>query len=418
VLDVLSEFLWVLRREGFLISVRQAVDAAKAAGAIGPSDREALREALAAVVADSPSARERMLRLFDGFFVTGPLVDDPWYALRRKGFGPVEVGAMQGLYEEHAADPGLAVLRLALAHQPALARRPAQSGLVAQARASLEAVAARLTEAVGPERSLSLTAALADEIDGFEQRMGRGADVRHLPFVQLSAPEAARVGQALSRFAQRLVDAARVRSRRERRGRIDVSRTFRGIFSTGTVPLRLARRDERRARPRLAALCDVSDSSRPAARLLLGLVQALAGALAETRSFVFVGELSEVTPIFRKEPVEIAVAKAASVVNVRDAPNPSRALSELEQRFPGAVDRRTTVVILGDARTADRSAAEAVLTRLRGRARQVLWLHTQPLAGSRGGDGAVPGWLCLLSSVLPAVCAADLEAAVQRIFTG
>jgi uncharacterized protein with von Willebrand factor type A (vWA) domain len=423
-LDVLHEFLWVLRREGFLISVRQAVDAAKAAGALGFADREALREALACVLSDSPSARARMSRLFDGFFDQGHRAEDASSALAGKGFDPTEVAAMQGLYDKLAADPRLAGLRLVLAHEAALATRPAQSALIAQARASLEVVAARLTEAFGAERSLVLTAALADEIDGLEQRVGRGAggsaraDFRHAPFARLSAPEAEQVGQALSRFAQRLAAAAHVRSRRRRRGRLDVSRTFRGIFRTGTVPLALARRDQRRDRPKLAILCDVSDSARPAARFLLELVHALAGAFAATRSFVFIGELSEVTPLFQKETVEVAIAKAASVVNVRDAPSCGRALSELELRFSDAVDLRTTVVILGDARSADRGVVGAALARLGGRTHQILWLDTRPLAGSGPRDAAAPGWLHLLVSVLPAACAADLEVAVQRIFTG
>ena len=102
-------------------------------------------------------------------------------------------------------------------------------------------------------------------------------------------------------FGERLRGAARVRERHARRGRFDPHRTVRKSLATGGIPFRPARRDQRRDRPRLVVLCDVSDSVRTAARFMLEFVYAVQELFERTRSFVFVGELGEVTHLFDEE---------------------------------------------------------------------------------------------------------------------
>ena len=52
-LRLLDDFLWVLRREGFVVSTARAIDAARACELIGFEDRAAFRDALAAVLVEA-----------------------------------------------------------------------------------------------------------------------------------------------------------------------------------------------------------------------------------------------------------------------------------------------------------------------------------------------------------------------------
>jgi hypothetical protein len=49
-----------------------------------------------------------------------------------------------------------------------------------------------------------------------------------------------------------------------------------------------------------------------------------------------------------------------------------------EQQFLNAVDRRTTVIILGDGRTNYQATGADVVAEMRARARSVLWLCPEP----------------------------------------
>ncbi len=176
------------------------------------------------------------------------------------------------------------------------------------------------------------------------------------------------------------------------------------------------RRDQRRARPKLVLLCDVSESVRRAARFMLEFVHAIGELFERTRSFVFVSELGEVTHLFEKEPVATAIARAAdSVVNARENSSYARALRAFEQNYVEAVDRNTTVIILGDGRTNYQASGADVVARIRSRAKAVLWLCPDPRPTWGIGDSAMPAYAAAVTQVFEAATARDLEHAAREL---
>jgi len=191
---------------------------------------------------------------------------------------------------------------------------------------------------------------------------------------------------------------------------------MRKSLATGGVPFRAIRRDRRRDRPRLVVLCDVSDSVRRAARFMLEFVYAVSELFERTQSFVFVSELGEVTQLFEREPVGTAIAKAAeSVVNVHENSSYLRAFRAFEERHIESVDRRTTVVVLGDGRTNYQPNGADVLARIRSRAKRVLWLCPDPRPNWGIGDSAMPAYAKAVTQVLEAASARDLERAARAL---
>jgi uncharacterized protein with von Willebrand factor type A (vWA) domain len=236
------------------------------------------------------------------------------------------------------------------------------------------------------------------------------------PFADLSDDEIDDVRRGVRLLAERLRGAARVKDRHRRRGRIDPSRTMRMALATGGVPFRTVRRDQRRDRPRLVLLCDVSESVRRAARFMLEFVYAIGELFERTRSFVFVSDVGEVTRLFEKEPVETAIALAAeSVVDVRENSSYGRAFRAFEKGHIDAVDRRTTVVILGDGRTNYQTTGVDVVARIRSRAKEVLWLCPDPRPSWGIGDSAMPAYAAVVSRILEAASARDLERAAREL---
>ena len=384
-----------------------------------------------------------------------------WDRLSARGFDEGELAALRVLLDSfaHGEEEGPEALGVLLGRGAELDRWLARSGLDAEidahsearlgflvqrqrarvgsapARRALDALRGLLAGALGA-RGEGLAAALAEELDEteafvrahvrrtYERRAAehdRARAERRLattPFAALRDEEIEEVRRAVRRFADGLRGGARIRARhRARRGRIDTARTWRGALATGGVPLRLARRRRVRDRPRIVLLCDVSESVRAAACFLLEFTYAVQELFARARSFLFVSELEEATSLFAREPVRVAVARAWSgeVVRAGENSNYGRALRAFEARYAREVDRRTTVVILGDGRTNYLDPAADVLDRLRDRARAVVWLCPEPRGLWGQGDSVMAEYAKRATAVHVVRSAADLELAARSL---
>jgi uncharacterized protein with von Willebrand factor type A (vWA) domain len=456
-LRVVDELLWSLRRSGFRIATSQAIDAARAVAEVGLEDRNAVKEALACVVVDRSRERARFDAVFDAFFSSEPR-RTLWERLLASGFTETEIGALRELLESAraGADAGLAPLlhrgaeldRLFYLAGVTRALDSMQSTLQAgffvhkvlaelglpRAHDALAHLRSLLRDALGPRGDV-LADALARELEraaeevrdhvgrSFEGRereieeARRGRTIETTEFTSLAEREIDEVRRAVRAFATRLSGGERVRRRRAERGRIDPHKTLRRALRTGGVPFSPARTKRRRDKPRLLLLCDISDSVRTVARFLLELCYAAQELFERTRSFVFVSELGETTELFAREPIAVALGHAygGGVVSVASNSNYGRVLSAFEERHMRDLDRRTTVVVLGDGRTNYQGDGAEVLGRIRERARALVWLCPESRAGWSLGDSAMARYAPKCTRVLEVRTARELEEATRAV---
>lgn len=185
---------------------------------------------------------------------------------------------------------------------------------------------------------------------------------------------------ALRRLGRRMHGATTRRLRRDRVGRISVSQTLRRNLAHEGIPFQPVLRRRREQRPRLVVLCDVSLSTRNLARLWLHLIYELQGLFSKVRTFVFVADLAEVTQLFE----EATLARASEaifggrLIDVDENSDFGRAAEEFRTGFLTALNRRTTVVILGDGRNNGRPPNAAALEDIARRARRVIWITPEP----------------------------------------
>ncbi len=457
-----DELLWRLRRGGFEIPTSEALDALRAVRAVGLEDRWALAESLASIVVDREDARPRFDRIFDDFFRHGAPRAALFDRLLALGFSSDEVAALREelarLAERSSDDAeqlgalldrGAALDRLlglaGISRTLASVQSSLQLGFVTyrvlgelgvgRAKDTLARLRGILREALGDARGEALADALRLELERAE------GDVRaHLAHVLAARTEAAtaaphprrldataftalrdaeieEVKRAVRLFADRLRGADRVRVRRAKRGRLNLARTMRRALRTGGVPFVLVRGRRRRDKPRLMLLCDVSDSVRSASRFMLELVYAAQELFDGTRSFVFVSEIGETTQLFARLPVTAALGRAygGEVVSVAANSNYGRALRSFEKAHLDQIDRRTTVVILGDGRTNYHDDASDVLDRIRARACALVWLCPEERSGWLLGDSAMPRYAPKCTAVFETANARDLQVAARRI---
>lgn len=253
--------------------------------------------------------------------------------------------------EEIAEDPDLARLRERL--------RPLLDGLPEQIRRHLEELMA--AEAEIEERELDAARA---EV--------------------LAEPDRLAFEEAVRRLLHELRGAPRPRRHVAGRGAIDSRRTMRTNMGYDGVPFRPVLVSRRQDRPQLLVLCDVSLSVRATSGFALHLVHSLQSVAAKVRSFAFVDEVVEITDLFGDHHVQQALAlvmagrEEGGVVDVDADSDYGSVLRQLLDEHGSAITRRTSVVVIGDARGNGHDPATAAFEEIARRARHVVWLTPEP----------------------------------------
>lgn len=191
-------------------------------------------------------------------------------------------------------------------------------------------------------------------------------------------------------LARKLATRLAARRRRAARGGIDLRRTLRGSLSTGGVPMRPVRKHAQPARPELVLLTDLSSSVSGFSRFTILLMQAMAAQFKRIRIFGFVNIVDELT-----DKVVLAAPGADLTRAFEDMSSMTRwhhysdygtSLADFTTHHLAAVGPRTTVLILGDARTNGTDPRYDELRRIVERARHVVWLNPEPSYAWGNGD--------------------------------
>ena len=168
---------------------------------------------------------------------------------------------------------------------------------------------------------------------------------------------------------------------------------MRRSLSTGGVPIEPRFRHPRPAKPEIFVIADISGSVASFARFTLHLVHAISSQFSKVRSFVVIDGIDEVTGFFDgvDDPAE-AVAKInaeADVIAFDGHSDYGRALLSFHDRFAKDVTRRSTILILGDARNNYHPARAEVLEEISSRVKALYWLNPEPSAYWDSGDSIV-----------------------------
>ncbi|GAA2386941.1 VWA domain-containing protein [Streptomyces coeruleofuscus] len=421
VAERLTSLVGALRAHGVRIGTGETVDAARAVEALGLADRELLREGLAATLLHGTGQRQVFDPVFDLYFprgVGGPqqraagrenLRDRLAAALAaddRALLGRLAVEAVEGFggYGSAPESDGWSSYQTLerLRPQTLLARvRDDVRG-----RGGIEGFADRLLEDEIRRRIESFRALVAAEARRrVAERRGRDEIARRavaptadqVDFLFAGKARLAELRRTVQPLARKLATRLAARRRRASRGSIDLRRTLRGSLSTGGVPMKPVLRRRRPVRPELVLLCDVSGSVSGFSDFTMLLVQALHDQFSKVRVFAFVNRIDEVTGLLRHgtadpEGLGARIEAEATLTGWHGSSDYGMALGEFAERYVDAVGPRTTVFVLGDARTNMSDPNLPALRQIAGRARRVYWLNPEQRSRWGTGDSAAPAY--------------------------
>jgi uncharacterized protein len=430
---ILAAFIVELRAIGLPVSLSENVDAAAALRAIPLADRDQVKSALAATLVknhDHYGAFDLAFEIFFGGRQLARLAERNGSGeASQAGFG---TGTMLGqltedelndlLFQAVAGRDG--VLLRAVATEAVERWAGIEPGRVVAGtfylyrtltRLDLEALRRRLREAEGPDGLSDLGRRLAEEDQDARVDAARAeveAEIRRrliadrdaqavaatlrrpLPedveFLNASRAQLADMRQTVRPLARKMAARLAHKRRHRRRAALDFRRTVRKSLASGGVPVDLAFRKPRPAKPEIMLVADISGSVSAFAGFTMQLAYAIKSEFSRVRSFVFVDGVEEVTDILEAAADITSVTHrlnlGTSAVRLDGHSDYGLALETFWDRWGGQVRSRTSVIILGDGRNNYHASRAWVLTAIRQRARHLYWLNPEPASAWDTGD--------------------------------
>lgn len=242
-------------------------------------------------------------------------------------------------------------------------------------------------------------------------------DLLDVPFTRLTEDDMQHLRDEIRRLAARLRSRAALRQKHANAGTLDPRRMMRANMKYDNVPLELKYKTTH-VKPQLVLICDVSTSMRYCAEFLLTLIYELQDQVAKTDSFIFIGDIVDISMVFKEhqpmEAVEKVLTENRPGYYNTDLGN---SLNTFKQEHLGRVSGRTTMIILGDGRNNYNDPRLDIMSDLHRRSRRLLWFNPEPPSQWGTGDSDMVQYAPLSSGVYKVSNLRELAAAVDKILS-
>ena len=424
----LESFLRALRSVDVRVSPAEAIDAHRAAGVVGFADRQLFKDALCATLAKTAEEVDRFDACFETFFQRDAFMKAPDEAAAdekaleqlnasRPGEGEDESdsrlaemalgadsAALAQAMEAAADRAGVSEIRLSSQRRLLTRRLLDEMGL-----RGLERLIAQANESGGPDGRL-----LAERLAKARQRLfeaaGAYVERQHALYAsesgrrmredllaeeKLTAIDPHQVGTMqvlVRRMAKKLANKYSRQQRRAKRGQLNVGRTLRKSMGHGGVPFDVVWKHQVRNRPKIVCLCDVSGSVAGASHFLILFLYCLKAVVERLDAFAFSNRLIPVGDLLEDESAEVAIAGVLKAIGMRST-DYGQSLEDFCALHLNKLDRHTTVIILGDARTNYVDPRLDLMRAINERARAVIWLNPEPESFWSRGDSEMERYM-------------------------
>lgn len=410
----LEGFLRALRAVDVRVSPAEAIDAHQAVRLVGYGDRDLLKDALCATLAKTADEVGRFETCFETFFrrdefkpaKTAPEDSSqgsppPQGAAGESSLADMlmrnDVTGLAQAMEAAAERANVAEIRLSSQRRLLTRRMLDEMGLKDLERLIGEA------QQAGDEEGQTLARRLTERRAELFEQANHYVERQHdlyagessqrlreqiLADERLTAMDPHEIGTMqtlVRRMAKRLAARYSRQQRRAKRGKLDVRRTLRRSMGHGGIPFDIVWKHETIEKPKIVAICDVSGSVASAARFLLLFLYSLHEVVERLDAFAFSNHLVPVGDILEDEQVEGAIAAVLTRIGMRST-DYGQAFEDFEGLHMGELDRQTTVIILGDARTNYVNPRIDLMRQIYERSRAVIWLNPEPETFWSRGD--------------------------------
>jgi hypothetical protein len=237
-------------------------------------------------------------------------------------------------------------------------------------------------------------------VASYQQHLDRLGEVH---FASLTKKEVEGMREVIEQLVRKLKDTASRRHAVKNRGTLDVKKTLRRAAGYQGIPMELFFRNRPPRKTKIVTLCDVSGSVWSAARFMLNMLYSLQECFTQVRSFVFVAGLDEVTKIFEDCEINQAIEKVLREADIEynAATDYGLTLRQFKKHYMDILNKKTTLIIIGDGRTNYGNPEEQILQEMREKSRRVIWLNPETQYFWYTGDSEMRTYQACCDEVRP-----------------
>ena len=414
--DFLRDFIHILRSSDLRVSTSESIDAMNVVSEIGIEDRSLLKHSLSFSLAKTLREKEIFNECFDNFFKENYMnINEDKLTQKNNEKDPVinnpdaldkNENSLEELYNN--SDRTSLMTAMALAARDANLqdiRLFTQVGMFTRKifdemgleklnndifQASREGNIKREEDLKNIRENLRLEIREYIENQVKLRTSNTGKQLREDALSQMRLTQADKsdykiMSGIIKKMARRLISVHSRRKRKSQRGLLDIRSTIRANQEYDGILFETVWKKTKVDRPKIVALCDVSGSVANVSRFFLMFLHSLTEILPNVRTFAFSNKAGEVTDLFENKDIEVAAAETL-LLNGGGSTDYGQAFVDLEGLLENNIDRKTTVIILGDARSNYGDPRCDVLKTIQEKSKRILFLNPEPKSVWGTGD--------------------------------
>ena len=442
--DFLRDFIHILRSSDIRISTAESIDAMRVVSLIGLNDKSLLQDSLSQTLAKNLREKEIFDECFDKFFKESYMSFDDNYKNNHESdaesnnleteelYNP-ESNDLENLYKQSDRNSLMTLMAVA-AREVNLSdiRLFTQTGMFTR----------KIFDSMGLEKlnneiflaSRSGNQAREEELKEIRERLrleirdyvenqvklrttNAGRQLREDALSKIRLTQADRsdyklMSNIIKRMAKRLISVHSRRKRKSRRGLLDVRNTIRANQEYDGILFETIWKKTKVDRPKIVALCDVSGSVANVSRFFLMFLHSLTDVLPHVRTFAFSNKAGEVTDLFETKDIEVAATETL-LINGGGSTDYGQAFSDLETFLENDIDRKTTIIVLGDARSNYGDPRCDILKTIQEKSKRIIFLNPEPKSLWGTGDSEMLRFVPYTSKSKVCSSLVDLERVVD-----
>ena len=414
--DFLRDFIHILRSSDLRVSTSESIDAMNVVSEIGIEDRSLLKHSLSFSLAKTLREKEIFSECFDNFFEENYMNINEDKLTQKNNEKDSELNnpdaldnnenSLEELYNN--SDKTSLITAMALAARDANLqdiRLFTQVGMFTRKifdemgleklnndifQASREGNIKREEDLKNIRENLRLEIREYIENQVKLRTSNTGKQLREDALSQMRLTQADKsdykiMSGIIKKMARRLISVHSRRKRKSQRGLLDIRSTIRANQEYDGILFETVWKKTKVDRPKIVALCDVSGSVANVSRFFLMFLHSLTEILPNVRTFAFSNKAGEVTDLFENKDIEVAAAETL-LLNGGGSTDYGQAFVDLEGLLENNIDRKTTVIILGDARSNYGDPRCDVLKTIQEKSKRILFLNPEPKSVWGTGD--------------------------------
>jgi uncharacterized protein with von Willebrand factor type A (vWA) domain len=238
--------------------------------------------------------------------------------------------------------------------------------------------------------------------------------LQQVKFSQLERLDYTLMQALVLKAARKLASQHSRRRITRKRGQLHVRKTIAANAAFDGALFHTRWKAARIERPKIVAICDVSGSVSRVARFLLLFLYSVQDVMPKVRSFVFASDMIEVSPLFKQHGIELALEEIMKRWG-GSSTDYGKALEDFQSQALASIDKKTTVIMLGDARNNQGDGRVDIWEKVFRKSKHVLWLNPEHRNNWDSGDSIMSEYSPWCGSVEPCRNVKDIERTFSRL---